>query len=208
MADILDTQENYNPKLGLKNIFTKLVEIIKRLNTNTSAITTLQGLVGTPPTRYVALMTQTSISTTSGVLVVGKTYNIAALQLGDNFANVGYVADGTDFVASGTTPTTWTNSTSVLNVTDSAPVAEELQDGFTDRIEWSYVVAGDYIGTLAGAFTANKTAIIISQPSNSTAYLARAYWIDVNTVGVSTSDTGVAADGILSLDTIIIEVYA
>ncbi len=208
MANILNPNEDYNPKNGLKVIYTKLIEIINRINSNTSDITTLQGLVGTPPTRYVALMTQTSISTTSGVLVVGKTYNIAALQPGDNFANVGYLADGDDFVATGTTPTTWTNSTSVLNVTDSAPSSEVLQNGFNDRIEWSYDVAGDYIGTLSGAFTANKTAIIISQPADSTDYLARAYWIDVNTIGISTSDTGVPSDGILSLDTITIEVYA
>ncbi len=37
---ILDPQENYNPKLGLKNIYTKLVEIIKQVNTNVTNIAT------------------------------------------------------------------------------------------------------------------------------------------------------------------------
>jgi len=31
MADILNPEENYNPKLGLKNIYTKLKEIIQKL---------------------------------------------------------------------------------------------------------------------------------------------------------------------------------
>ena len=33
MADILNTEENYNPKLGLKNIYAKLLEIIAKVNT-------------------------------------------------------------------------------------------------------------------------------------------------------------------------------
>ena len=52
---------------------------------------------------------------TSGVLVVGATYVITDFIAGDDFTNVGGVnADGSVFVATGTTPTTWTNS-SILN---------------------------------------------------------------------------------------------
>ena len=59
------------------------------------------------------------VTATSGVLEVGKDYLIKSLQAGDDFSNVGYVSDGTIFTATGTTPTTWTNSTEVIFITDS-----------------------------------------------------------------------------------------
>jgi hypothetical protein len=51
------------------------------------------------------------------VLVVGKSYVIYELQPGDIFTNVGYISEGVPFIATGTTPTTWTNSTDVY-ITD------------------------------------------------------------------------------------------
>ncbi len=74
------------------------------------------------------------ISTTSGLLVIGKTYNVVATLGGDSFANVGWVTDGVDFVATGTTPTTWASSSIVINVTDSPSqeavrVGVQLRDG-------------------------------------------------------------------------------
>jgi hypothetical protein len=72
------------------------------------------------------------ISTTSGLLVVGKTYIINTLQSGDDFTNVGYVSDGVDFVATGTTPTNWTNETEVINKTDSQSGVILLSD--TDAV--------------------------------------------------------------------------
>ena len=50
---------------------------------------------------------------TSGLLTVGKRYLIYTLQLGDDFSNVGYILDTPSFIATGTTPLVWTNSTSV-----------------------------------------------------------------------------------------------
>ena len=51
-------------------------------------------------------------------LTVGKKYIILSLNDGDNFENVGFIDTGMSFVATGTTPTTWTNGTIVLNLTD------------------------------------------------------------------------------------------
>lgn len=48
-----------------------------------------------------------------GTLQIGETYRIEELQLGDDFSNVGYVSDGVPFIATNTTPTTWTNGTAV-----------------------------------------------------------------------------------------------
>ena len=54
---------------------------------------------------YTATLTLPEVvSSTSGVLVVGKTYQITTLEAGDDFTNVGYEGP-LPFVATGTTPT-------------------------------------------------------------------------------------------------------
>ena len=55
---------------------------------------------------------------TNGSLKAGNKYIISNLNLGDNFSNVGYVSENTPFTATGTTPSSWTNSTVVTNITD------------------------------------------------------------------------------------------
>lgn len=62
-----------------------------------------------------------SDSATEGFLLVGTTYTILTYQSGDDFANVADVqegdvnTDGCIFIATGTTPTDWSNG-SVLEV--------------------------------------------------------------------------------------------
>ena len=53
--------------------------------------------------------------TTSGSLVVGDSYYLYDWITADDFTNVGAAsnADGVEFIATGTTPTTWTNSSKV-----------------------------------------------------------------------------------------------
>ena len=55
---------------------------------------------------------------TSGLLVAGGRYRIDTFVAGDNFTNVGAAsnASGVEFVATGTTPTTWTNSSSLRRI--------------------------------------------------------------------------------------------
>jgi hypothetical protein len=54
---------------------------------------------------------------TSGTLTIGKRYKIVDWITDDDFVNVGGTnADGTIFVATGTTPTKWTNSSTVIAV--------------------------------------------------------------------------------------------
>jgi hypothetical protein len=54
---------------------------------------------------------------TSGTLVVGKRYRINNWITNDDFTNVGGAnVDGTEFTATGTTPTTWTNSSTVVEI--------------------------------------------------------------------------------------------
>jgi hypothetical protein len=56
---------------------------------------------------------------TSGSLTIGKRYVITTFLAGDDFTNVGAASNATGviFIATGTTPTTWTHS-SVLNEAD------------------------------------------------------------------------------------------
>lgn len=62
---------------------------------------------------------------TSGLLQEDKKYVILKLEVGDNFSNVGYVSEGTPFIATGTTPTTWTNNTVVTDVNTASLIASE-----------------------------------------------------------------------------------
>ncbi|HBG71430.1 MAG: hypothetical protein A2W93_14355 [Bacteroidetes bacterium GWF2_43_63] len=114
-----------------------------------------------PFVAYVASIVDTAlISTTSGVIVVGKTYQIDSLVAGDDFANVGYVSAGVPFVATDTTPTVWTNSTEVFNVTDSIPVATIINNTLSAPPVWGIDTATDKTTlTLVGAFTSGKTIV-------------------------------------------------
>lgn len=57
-------------------------------------------------------------SLTSGTLTIGKRYRLKDFIAGDDFTNVGAAsnADGVEFIATGTTPTTWTNSSEVIPI--------------------------------------------------------------------------------------------
>jgi hypothetical protein len=59
---------------------------------------------------------QLTINPDSGYneLVVGESYVIESLNGSDDFSNVGFVSTGVKFVATGTTPTNWSNSTTVF----------------------------------------------------------------------------------------------
>lgn len=62
---------------------------------------------------------------TSGVLVIGVTYTITTFVAGDDFVNVGGTnVSGNVFVATGTTPTTWTNLSSL----DAAGIVPQIID--------------------------------------------------------------------------------
>jgi len=70
---------------------------------------------------------------TSGSLVVGKRYRLTDWITGDDFTNVGAASntDGVEFVATGTTPTTWSNSSVVTTLGAVAAYLPEniLADG-------------------------------------------------------------------------------
>ncbi len=62
------------------------------------------------------LLNRQTVAATSGTLTVGIAYRLTDWITNDDFTNVGAAsnADGIEFIATGTTPTTWTNS-SIVN---------------------------------------------------------------------------------------------
>lgn len=58
-------------------------------------------------------------------LIVGEQYLIQTLALGDNFSNVGFTAEDVPFIATGTTPTDWTNGTVVYITKESTTYTDK-----------------------------------------------------------------------------------
>lgn len=129
------------------------------LATMVTAIETYIGTHGYNYQVWSALVSQLDTATTSGELVVGKTYVIDTLVVGDDFTNCGYVEEGTAFVAEDTTPTAWTEGTSVFNVTDSEVQANVLENTLGD-IVWTTASTGVFEGTLDDAFLEGKTVCV------------------------------------------------
>ena len=92
---------------------------------------------------------------TSGTLTVGKRYRLRDWITGDNFTNVGAGsnADGVEFIATGTTPTTWANSSVVENIGTLADFrAEDYNESASkllDRSSNNFVGVGTSV-TLTG----------------------------------------------------------
>lgn len=116
---------------------------------------------------YTALLSQVGDGTStqnSGVLTIGRRYAIITFEEGDDFTDVANVVSGTinttecQFIATGTTPTSWSNGSTLRDT--SAPVATVLENTI-GNIVWTYVSIGIYRGRLVGAFTANKSFSIL-----------------------------------------------
>jgi hypothetical protein len=93
-----------------------------------------------PPKLAIKLMADIAVLT-SGTLTVGETYRIDTYVTGDDFTNVGAASNesGVEFEATGTTPTTWTNESS-LRATGSATLSDT-----SDLPASGYVRIGDEV---------------------------------------------------------------
>ena len=123
---------------------------------------------------------------TSGTLVVGLYYKITTFVTGDSFTNVGAASNATSvyFLCTGTTPTTWTNS-STLQQCDSAGVLFSLIFSVKKHQEYDGAVLVLASGTDFTKFGTGTSTIFKSKCSFSTA--------EINTLlGV---DASVANDG-------------
>ena len=76
------------------------------------------GPVSGVPTSGTGYLIDEGNSATSGTLINGQRYKITDYQSGDDFSNIGGTnEDNAIFTATGTTPTTWTNSSTLKPIT-------------------------------------------------------------------------------------------
>jgi hypothetical protein len=108
---------------------------------------------------------------TSGTLTVGKKYRINIYVSDDDFANVGAAsnASGVEFTATGTTPTKWTNSSTVVQIGATLALepegitASDWQDSSTNNLDASYPATGYSIYP-------DGTGVRIASTANGSAY--------------------------------------
>jgi hypothetical protein len=92
---------------------------------------------------------------TSGTLTIGKKYRIKNWITDDDFTNVGGTnEDGNEFVATGTTPTTWTNSSVLVQV---GCILNHNHSGIGHNI-WQDASGNKLHGTVSGALPFNLPA--------------------------------------------------
>ncbi len=107
------------------------------------------------------------VTQTSGVLEVGVSYTIITFVAGDNFTNVGGTnVTGNVFVATGTTPTTYTNGSTLAKYVTQSYTYAELKEGL-DTYSLEGTLTADQINNLdttpiefIPAQGANKIAVI------------------------------------------------
>lgn len=97
---------------------------------------------------------------TSGSLVVGTRYLISDFNTGDVFTNVaaeGATVNATnkEFVATGTTPTTWTNASTLMTLTTGGGIKASMRAGFINIYTGPQPLTADTgaTGTLLGTVT-------------------------------------------------------
>lgn len=183
------------------------------------------------------------VTQTSGVLVVGKRYTILDFNAGDNFTNVASVVSGTInttgcvFDAIGTTPTTYSNGSTLAHyetqsytwadlktglngnpkiykalLTQSgtnAPVATVLVNTLSGTPVWSRASAGSYRLTLAGEWVVDKTFVTLSYGSDGAENILNWYRSDSNELVLLNLEVGTGTTDNLMLypTAITIEVY-
>ncbi len=111
--------------------------------------------------------------------------------------------------------------TAILNQSSTnAPVPIILENTLGGTITWTRSLAGNYVGTLTGAFTEDKTVIFINGYNSTVSniqYETIAVWGDADTIAVGTyklteQDSAgnllkTALDGVLYIASIEIRVY-
>jgi len=96
--------------------------------------------------------------------------------------------------------------TALLSQTGTnAPTAIVLENTLGGTVVWTRSLIGNYVGTLSGAFTTNKTAVLHGNGTTNT--IVSSIVSSVNSVGIVTTTAGAGADGLLSNTTLEIRVY-
>jgi len=131
------------------------------------AIVTASNVSGSPYLVYTAIFSQEGKSILSdGLLEIGEKYCILTYQAGDDFTNVGASENVAlvEFVATGTTPTNWSNGSQLMVNFD--PVIYVLENTIGD-ISLVTNNAGHYRLDSDSLYTTNKTAVFINSTISS-----------------------------------------
>ena len=134
------------------SIFSTVVFNTSLDNTDTTDKAIING--GVIPYKYIGA---SQTEQTSGTLTIGKAYRINDWITNDDFTNIGGAnVDGSEFVATGTTPTTWTNSSTVVPI---GAVLQLEQDSIAEPT-WYDKSGNELHGTVSGAIVTNPAAAI------------------------------------------------
>ena len=185
--------------------------------TKNFTIQEISDFVGLGPYKvYTALLTQSGgdnpDNITSGNTVIGVTYQIDGSIVGDDFRNIGgplitYNNEFQDyfFVATGTTPTNWTNGTS-LNFNTGAPVVTVLNNTI-GNIWFTYNGSGNYRVKSDGLFIQNKLFLTSYIINSLDSYSYSLDSIDNNNIRIRVGTTGSLENDVLYNTPIEIRVY-
>jgi hypothetical protein len=135
-----------------------------------------------------AIMNVASSPQTSGSLVIGKWYQLRTFLVGDNFTNVGGVnASYTIFKATGTTPTTWTHSSSLYQI--NVPFVTGTVGGVsTIGIDGNLIIDGSVI--IGGMLTAGTGRRVELNPTTGLIHGFDASNNELLDIGISPATVG------------------
>lgn len=140
---------NYSGSYNLHGMFFQVLQFNLALSANETEMYS-NGL--SVPYKYVGA-SQTPL--TSGILIPDKQYIIDTYVAGDDFTNIGGTnVSGNSFVATGTTPTTWTNSSSLRQI---GCIAQYTQNG-RGHNQWLDVSGNEFHGEVSGPILTNIPA--------------------------------------------------
>ncbi len=94
-------------------------------------------------------------------------------------------------------------------IADNAPTAIVLENTLGGTIVWSYNAIGIYDGTLSGAFTADKTFLLIHEQDDfpDDQRLAGISRVSANVVRIQTAQAGTLGDSLITNISVQIAVY-
>jgi len=143
---------NIGNVFALNRVFDGEIQDVKSFNNILTATEVKDLSSGTEiPYKY---MGASQTEQTSGTLTIGKAYRIKDWITDDDFTNVGGTnEDGNEFVATGTTPTTWTNNSKVVQI---GCVANYTPEGIGHN-QWLDNSGNELNGEVSGAVPINLT---------------------------------------------------
>ena len=132
---------------------------------------------GAIPCKYIGA---SQAEQTSGTLVIGKSYRINNWITADHFTNVGGSnVDGTKFVATATTPTTWTNSSTVVRI----GCVLDLNNTGVTASQWLDNSGNELHGAVSGALPTNLSANDVQRYRHTVAITDDTTWTDIVPAG-------------------------